>query len=382
MRVYLDNAATTKVHPKVVEKIQPYLNEAFGNPSSIHSFGRNAKVAIEDARETIADFINADASEIYFNSGGTEANNFSIFGIAQESFKDNGKKTIVTSTVEHNCVLEAFDKLENNGFTAKKIGVNPDSSIPTDFNIPLDDASLVSLIHTNNETGSINNISSIFNSIKAGETYFHTDAVQAFGKVPIDVNELGVHSLSASGHKIGALKGIGFTYVKARTPMESIITGGSQERNRRGGTENVIGIISLAEAVKVLRDSLDDNFEAVKKLRKRFVDGLNAIDSKYIIVNESENQSPYLLNITFNSHCYRNDAESMLMFLDLNGVAASNGAACTSGTLKPSHVILAMGIPEDDANGTIRFSFSPDNTPEEIDYTLEILTRMSKKFKR
>jgi cysteine desulfurase len=383
-KIYLDNAATTPLHPKVLEKMLPFLKEDFGNPSSIHSFGRKVRVAVEEARETIGEFINADPSEIYFVSGGTEANNFPLIGIAKTDFIESDRNEIITSGTEHQCVLETLLELERNGYSVKILKVNKDGTLSTDT---LTDhltkiTSLVSLMHINNEIGCINKIKEVSVLVHNNKSYLHSDAVQSFGKIPINVKELNADSLSFSAHKINGPKGIGATYVKTGTPISPIIFGGSQERNRRGGTENTAAIIGFAEAIKIAKVEMQNNFEFVSKLRKRLIEGIRQIDSTGIEINGIDNTFPYILSITFKSQFYNNDAEAILMYMDINGIAASNGAACTSGTLKPSHVILALEKPVEDANGTIRFSFGTQNTSEEIDYTLDVLQKMSKKFKK
>lgn len=383
-KVYFDNAATTKLHPKVFEKMLPFLKEDFGNPSSIHSYGRKVRVAIEEAREVIADFINADASEIYFLSSGTEANNFPLFGIAKTEFQDSKKNYIITTKAEHHCIIDACKELANLGFNINFAEVNHDTKVNENTIEKLinENTSLVSVIHINNETGAVNNISKIAEACKKHNVYFHSDVVQSFGKVKIDVKELGVNSISASAHKINGPKGTGIVYAKSGTPISPMIFGGSQERNRRAGTENAAGIIGFAEAVKITNEIMFENENAVTRIKEKFAAGLKEIDNKNIEINGGENSSPYILNITFNSNVYNNDAEAMLMFLDINGIASSNGAACTSGTLKPSHVILSSGKIKEDANGTIRFSFSYENTLDEVDYVLEVLTKMTKKFRK
>ena len=383
-KVYFDNAATTKLHPKVFEKMLPFLKEDYGNPSSIHSYGRKVRVAIEEAREVIANFINADASEIYFVSSGTEANNFSLFGIAKTEFLESKKNSIITTKAEHHCVIDACKELINLGFDINFAEVNS-ATVVNEITIEKlinKNTSLVSVIHINNETGAVNDVLKISEICKKHNVYFHSDVVQSFGKVKINVKEIGVHSISASAHKINGPKGIGMVYAKSGTPLSPMIFGGSQERNRRAGTENAAGIIGFAEAVKIANENMFENEKVVKAIKEKFTNGLKEIDSKYIGINGGENSSPYILNITFNSDFYNNDAEAMLMFLDINGVAASNGAACTSGTLKPSHVILSSGKSEADANGSIRFSFSYENTLEEVEYVLEILEKMTKKFRK
>jgi cysteine desulfurase len=384
MRVYFDNAATTQVHPRVFEKMKPFLMDEFGNPSSIHSFGRKVRVAIEEARETVADFINANPSEICFTSGGTEANNFAIFGIAKNEFLESNRNKIFTSKVEHHCVLDAFQELEKNGFDV--VWLVSDAYSKIDWPLSPDtfdkNTSLVSLMHINNETGAINPIEEIVKLLKQKNIFSHTDAVQSFGKFQLDVKKLGVDSLCGSAHKINGPKGTGFAFVKSGTPISPLLFGGSQERNRRGGTENVSGIVGFAEAIKLAGESMQSNFMHAKNLKGKFISGLESIDSEGIVINSTQNSSPFILSVTFKSDFYNNDSESLLMFLDINGVAASNGSACTSGTIKASHVILGMGYSPEDAAGTLRLSFNTSNREDEVDYALEVLYKMTKKFRK
>lgn len=382
MKVYFDNAATTKIHPKVLGKMLPYLKENFGNPSSFHSIGRDARVAIEDARELAADFIGANPSEIYFTSGGTESINFILDGIAKTNLDETGKNHLLTTTVEHKAVLEKHNALQANGFNVSVLNVKNNSSIDENLiesNLT-DKTSLVSTIYTNNETGTINNIRNISQKLSTDDLYFFSDAVQAFGKIDININQLGIHSLSASAHKIYGPKGTGMLYAKSGTPLSSLLFGGSQERNRRAGTENVAGIVGFSKAIQIADKEMNDNYSKVANIKSFFVENLLNQFGNKIEINGGENTSPYILSITFKSEFFNNDSEGMLMFLDINGISASQGSACTSGTLKPSHVILGMGKSIEDANGTIRFSFSPENTLEEVEYTLDILNKLSKKF--
>jgi len=384
MKVYFDNAATTPLHPKVFDTMKKYLTENFGNPSSTHSFGRSARVIIEETRELIASFINANPSEIYFTSGGTESNNFIISGVAQSNFFESNRKAIITSKAEHNCVSNSCKELERNGYKVEWLEVNGSTKIDiNDINKNISDyTSLISLIHVNNETGSINPIKEIGKLFNDKNLFFHTDAVQSFGKYKLDMNELNIDCLSASAHKINGPKGIGFAYVKSGTPIKSLILGGPQERNRRGGTENVAGIAGFAEALRYAQENLAGNFNHVTYLKKTLVEGIKSLSNNSIHINGGELSSPYILSITFLSDYYNNDAEAMLMFLDINGIAASNGAACTSGTWKPSQVILNSGYNEKDAQGTIRFSFGIQNTIDEVEYTLEVINKMIIKFRK
>lgn len=384
MKVYLDNAATTQLHPKVLEIMLPFLSENFGNPSSFHSFGRKSRVAIEEAREVAAEFIGANPSEIYFTSGGTESINFALNGIAKTNLDESRRRHLITSEIEHKAVLEKFHSLEHEGFKTtfllsdKYGGIDP-ISIESAIT---ERTSLVSAMMVNNETGTINNINEISNKVISNETYLFSDSVQAFGKLHVNVDELGVNALCASAHKLYGPKGIGLLYARSGTPLSPLTVGGSQERNRRAGTENVAGIIGFAEAIKIAKIDMDDNYKIVKKLKDHFVEGLISSFGETVQLNGGDMVSPYILSLTFNSEYYNNDPESMLMFLDINGVSASQGSACTSGTLKPSHVILGIGKSTKDSNGTIRFSFSPQNRVEEIDYTINVLVKLCQKIKK
>lgn len=384
MKVYLDNAATTPVHPKVFERMKTFLTSDYGNPSSIHSFGRIARVAIEDARETIAGLISANPSEIYFTSGGTEANNFSLFGITKGAYEESKRKLLVTSEVEHHSVLDSSLELEKNGFGLNFARVLKSTAVDLTSLTQLvnSDTVLVSVMYVNNETGAINPIKEIAAIAKQNGSYIHTDAVQGFGKLKIDVHELGVNALCGSAHKIYGPKGTGFAFVKSGTPVSPLLFGGSQERNRRGGTENVAAIAGFAEAAKLAQADMDENMKHISTLRAKLIKGISEIDSAGISINGGSEVSPHVLSVTFKSDYYKNDSEAMLIYLDINGIAASNGSACTSGTLKPSHVILGAGYSVEDAIGTIRFSFGKHNMSKEIDYTIEVIEKMAKKFRK
>ena len=379
MQVYFDNASTTKIDSRVLDAMLPFLKENYGNASSIHSFGSKTRVAIESSRELIADFIGAIPSEIYFTSGGTEAINFIINGIAKTNFLESGKNELITSPIEHKAVIDTHKNLELSGFITKFIEVKNTGSFNCDSlqNILSNKTSLVSLMHTNNEIGTINDIEPIFNHLNEDQFLF-CDCVQAFGKSIIDVNKLKVHALSASAHKIYGPKGIGIAYVKSGTPLSPIIFGGSQERSRRGGTENVAFIVGLAEAVKIAKTEMEENHVLVSKLNANLQKGITQIFGDKISINATENNTPYILSITFKNEYFRNDIDTFLMALDINGVAASQGSACTSGTIRPSHVILGIGKSVEDANGTIRFSFNPKNTIREVDYVLGVLEKLGK----
>ena len=377
MKVYFDNASTTQIHPKVLEAMLPYLQDNFGNASSIHSYGRKARVAIEDARELIADFIGAIPSEIYFTSGGTEAINFIINGIAKTNFAETGKNELLTTSIEHKAVLDTYSDLSQNGFNSKFIKVDNNGSFkPVSLTENISDkTSLVSIMHTNNELGLVNNIHEISDN-SSSDQYIFCDAVQAFGKISIDVNQLKVNALSGSAHKIYGPKGIGFAFVKSGTPLSPLLFGGSQERNRRGGTENIAAIVGLAEAVKIASSVMDENYKTVTSLNNYFRNSISQVFGNKIEINGGSNTSPYILSMTFKSEYFKNDGEALLMALDINGIAASQGSACTSGTIKPSHAILGIGKNAADSNGTIRFSFNPNNTTKEIDYAVSVLEKI------
>lgn len=381
--IYFDNAATTPLHPLALEKMLPYLKEYYGNASSIHSFGRKARVAVEEAREVVAAFINAHPSEIYFVSGGTEANNFPIAGISRLNRTETRKNEILTTAGEHLCVAEAVENLAKENFNTKFLKINSESILDSEElkNNLTDATSLVSVIHVNNETAAENPINELCKITHSKNAYFHSDAVQSFGKIKIDVKELNVDSISFTAHKINGPKGVGAVYFKTGTPVSPIIYGGSQERNRRGGTENVAAIVGFAQAVKIAQQKMNDSFINSDKIRNFIIKGLKHIDAEGIKINCEDSPFPYILSFTLNSKKYNNDAEAMLMYLDINGIAASNGAACSSGTLKPSHVILSMGIDKKDAGGTIRLSFGHQNTLEDAEYFLEIFNIMAKKFR-
>ena len=381
MQVYLDNAATTPIHPKVLEAMMPFFKESFGNPSSIHSYGTKVRVAIEEARETIAETINGKASEIYFLSGGTEANNFVIKGIINAAFKESSKNELLTSQIEHHAVLDTMQYLAKNKLINYPKLTNNGTLNLADLQPLLTEQTLfASFMHVNNEIGCINDLQGISALLKNNNILFHSDCVQSFCKYKIDVKNIDIDSITGSSHKINGPKGIGFAYIKTGTPMESFMLGGSQERNRRGGTENVPGIIGFAEAVKIFRQERNNYYNTVFQLKDYFINGLKQIDNKGIIINSEKNSSPYILNISFDSNYYKNDIETILVYLDINGIAASGGAACSSGTLKPSHVLLGIGTDVNNAKGTIRFSFGFQNTLNEIDYTLSVVNKLLKQI--
>jgi len=373
--VYLDYSATTPLLPEVLEAMLPFLKEKFGNPSSIHKFGQETRAAIEIARDEIAKLLNARQSEIYFTSGGTESINFALIGSARALKSEYGKDEIITSMAEHHAVMETCKFLETQGF--KIIYLRPDTNgtislKQVEKNLS-DKTGIVSLIHINNEIGSVNDIYSIAEITNKHKVIFHVDAVQSFGKVRFDLSKLKVDLLSASAHKIFGPKGAGFLYVRSETPISPIIFGGSQERNRRGGTENVAGIIGLVAAAKIAHTRIDENHSKVSQIKSYMLSQLQKFGDKVLLNSPIENCSPYILNISFNPEYFDIDENTLIMNFAIRGVAVSSGSACTSGVLEPSHVLLSLGYDEKRSSSAVRFSFSPQTTFEEIDYTIEVM---------
>lgn len=382
--VYLDYAATTPLHPEVLDAMLPYLKDKFGNPSSIHKFGQETRAAIEIARDDLAKLLNAKQSEIYFTSGGTEAINFALIGTAKALKKDYGKDEIITSLIEHHAVLETCKFLETEGFKVTylkpdKMGRINHKQIEQSIT---DKTGLVSLIHINNEIGSINDISSISEITSKNKIIFHIDAVQSFGKFKFDLAKLKVDLLSASAHKINGPKGAGFLYIRTGTPISPIIFGGAQERNRRGGTENVAGIIGLAEAAKITYSNIEENHSKVLQIKNYMIEKLHQFEDKILFNSPIEKCSPFILNISFNPKYFDIDENTLIMNFAIRGVAVSSGSACTSGVLEPSHVLLGLGYDEKRASSAVRFSFSPQTTFEEIDYTILVMKEIIELLKK
>jgi len=384
-RVYLDNSATTPVDPAVVEAMMPYFTEIFGNPSSVHWFGREAKVAIEEARYKIANFINADPSEIIFTSGGTESDNFAIFGVALSGLR-KGKNHIITTKIEHHAVLDSCLYLQKNGFEVTFLKVGSDGVVdPDDVRKAITSKTcLISVMHVNNEIGTIQPIQEIGMIAMEHGIPFHTDAVQSFGKIEVDVKDLKVDLISASAHKIYGPKGIGFLYVRNGVEIEKFHHGGSQEAGRRAGTESVPLIVGFAKAVELCAERMKQDYEHVSSLRKRMIEKINDLFAEFgdiLILNSPYDKTiPYILNFSINSGKIDIDAEALIYGLDLRGVAVSNGSACTSGSLKPSHVILALGRDEKTSLATVRFSFGRWNTIDDVDYAVEKFAEVVKNF--
>lgn len=367
--IYLDYAATTPMHPEVLEAMTPFLTENFGNPSSLYTLGRNARGAIEDARDRIAAFIGADSREIVFTSGGTEADNFAIKGVAYANEKKGNH--IITTPIEHHAVLGPCHFLQKQGFEVTYLPVDEHGMIdPADVEKAItDNTVLISVMHANNEVGTIEPIEEISRITREKGVYLHTDAVQTFGHIPLQVDKLGVDLLSASAHKLYGPKGIGALFVKRGTRMVPFMHGGSQENNRRGGTHNVAGIIGFAKAVEIAEKEMESEAKRLTELRDYLI---HSIIEKIPNVRLNGHPTKRLPNNT--SVCLVGaEGEAILLSLDMEGISSSSGSACTSGTLDPSHVLLAMGVPAEVAHSSLRLTTGKYTTKEEIDYVLEVL---------
>ena len=376
-KIYLDSAATTLPDERVVTEMMPYFTEKYGNASSIHGFGKPAKVALEDARDILAEFMSAKPKEIFFTSGRTESNNFALKGI---SFPHLGsdKNHIITSSIEHMAVLETMAYLRDRfGFDVTFIQPEIDGSIsPDKINEAITDKTfLISIMHSNNETGKINDISSISEIASGKGIYTHTDSIQSFGKIKkLNVKSLGVDTATLSAHKIYGPKGISALYIKEGTKLDKFIHGGSQERDMRGGTENIPAVVGLRKAVEILNERMDQDLLHYNNLKTHLVARLsNELDEKIIFNSDSIDALPNIVNFSLNPELTSLDGEELLIKLDLKGIAVSGGSACTSGTLKPSHVITALGRSEKTALLTVRVSFSRYNILPEIDYFVDTL---------
>ncbi|PKR85181.1 cysteine desulfurase family protein [Heyndrickxia camelliae] len=376
-RIYLDHAATSAVHPKVVEKMVGILTDSFGNPSSIHSYGREARHILDEARTTIADSIGAHFNEIIFTSGGTESDNYAIIGTA-EAKKEQGKH-IITSKIEHHAVLHACEYLEKKGFEITYLDVDQNGRINIeDVKSALrDDTILVTIMYGNNEVGSIQPIKEIGEVLKDHKAYFHTDAVQAYGVVKLNVEDLQVDMLSVSAHKINGPKGVGFLYIRNGVKIVPRSHGGEQELKRRAGTENISSIAGFAEAVKISQETMEEKQASYKKYKETFIDILTKNQVEFSLNGTIEQSLPHVLNISFPG----TDVESLLVNLDLAGIAASSGSACTAGSIEPSHVLVAMhGKNSEQLRNSIRFSFGITNTMEQIEEAAEKISEIVRRF--
>lgn len=373
--IYADNAATTKLSPVVLEKMMPYLTEVYGNPSSLYGIGQEAKKAVEDARANIAKNLGAKhPSEIYFTSGGSESDNWALKGICHR-LKTRGKNHIITSKFEHHAILHTCKALEKEGFDVTYLDVYENGIVrPEDVaNAIREDTAIVSIMYANNEIGTIQPIAEIGKICKEHKVLFHTDAVQAAGYCKINVAEQNIDLMSMTAHKIHGPKGCGLLYIRKGILIDNLIEGGAQERGKRAGTENIAGIIGLDAALQIAVDTMDERNKKLSKLRDKLIDGLLKIERSRVN-GDRVNRLPNNVNMCFEGI----EGESLLLRLEFAGISASSGSACTSGSLDPSHVLLAIGLPHEIAHGSTRMTFDDSTTEEDIDYILEAVPKIVK----
>ncbi len=376
-KVYVDNAATTYVSNEVLTEMLPIFNTTFGNPSSLHSFGRDAVAELDKARDKVAKAINAKPSEIYFTSGGTEANNWAIYGIAMAN--RNKGNHIITSSIEHHSILATCKFLETQGFRVTYLPVDEYGlvSIPDLLHNLDEDTILVSIMGANNEIGTIQNIHTIAKIAHEKNVIFHTDCVQAIGAVNIDVQAMEIDALSLSAHKLYGPKGMGALYVKSGIKIDNLIHGGNQEKGKRGGTVNVVSAVGLGKAIEIATRDLAVNCKKLRSMREYFIAELNKRLTNFRVNGHPAQHLPGLVNVSFEYI----EGESLMMLLDLAGIAVSTGSACSSGSLERSHVLTAIGLPAEISQGSIRFSFGKSTTKEEINYVLDQLEKNVKKLR-
>ena len=376
--VYFDNAATTRLDEDVLKEMMPYLTNKYGNASSIYKLGRESRKAVEDAREKIAEAINAEPEEIYFTAGGSESDNTILRGIAY-SYKEKGNH-IITSKIEHPAILETCKQLEKEGFEISYVGVDKNGIINLEEleNLIKENTILISIMFVNNEIGTIQPVEEIGKIAKRHNIIFHTDAVQAVGSVKIDVKQMDIASLSMSAHKFYGPKGIGALYVKRGIRFQKFINGGHQEKNKRAGTENVPAIVGMGKAIELAYEHLDEHTDRIKELRDYYIDEIQKRIPDVIVNGDMNKRLPGNANISFENV----DGEAMLLNLDLKGICASAGSACSSGSLEASHVLLAIGVPADVAHSSLRVSIGKYNTKEEVDYLIDNLVEIVKSCKK
>ncbi len=367
-KIYMDNGATTPLDSRVLEAMLPYLKDNFGNPSSLHAFGREVKKGLEEAREKVAAAINARPEEIVFTSGGTEADNMAVLGAAR-ALRKKGKH-IITSAIEHHAVLDACKALEKEGFSVTYLPVDKDGLVGAEqaASAVRDDTILASIMMANNEVGSLQPIKEIAALMRKKGVSFHTDAVQVIGNIPVDLKDLGVDMLTLAAHKFYGPKGVGALFIRKGTKISKLVFGGGQERKIRPGTENIPGIIGMGRAIELAVADIPGKAAHTSFLRDKLIDGLLKIpDAK--LNGHREKRLPGNVNMSFQYV----EGESLLLSLDMKGIAASSGSACTSGSLEPSHVLMAMGLDHQTAHGSLRLTLGKNNTEAEVDYVLEVL---------
>lgn len=365
-RIYLDNAATTPVLPEVADAMRPYMTECFGNPSSVHSFGQEGKRALDASRDAVARIIGADASEVYFTSGGTESDNLALIGVAKASKTRNH---IITTAIEHHAVLETCEYLQTAGFEVTVLPVDQHGLVDPAYveKAITDKTILVSVMHANNEIGTIEPLEEISKITREHRILLHTDAVQTVGAIPVNVSDLGVDLLTLTAHKFYGPKGVGALYVRKGSRVAPIIHGGSQERERRPGTENVPGIVGLAKALEISQVDIEARAKSVSELRDYLIRGLIERIEDLRLNGHPTKRLPNNVNVAVQYI----EGEGMLLSLDMIGIAASSGSACASGSLEPSHVLRAIGLPQDIAHGSIRFSLGRFTTKDDLDFVLD-----------
>ena len=367
MKVYADNAATTKISDVALDAMMPCFREFYGNPSSLHSVGQDAFHKVRDARNTVAECINADPNDVYFSSGGSESDNWAIKGTAYLMAK-KGKKHIISSKFEHHAVLHTLNALEKDGFEITLLDVYENGLVKVEDvkDAIREDTALVTIMYANNEIGTVQPIREIGAVCREKGVLFHTDAVQAVGHIPVDVKADNIDMMSFSGHKFHGPKGIGGLYCKKGIRLPNLIEGGAQERNRRAGTENVPAIVGMAAALKDACDNMEENTKKLVAMREQLIDGILKVERSRIN-GDREHRLPGNVSVCFEGV----EGESLLLYLDLMGISASSGSACTSGSLDPSHVLLSIGLPHEVAHGSLRLSLCEENTPEEMEYIIE-----------
>lgn len=376
-KVYLDNAATTALSPKVLEQMMPYLTAIYGNPSSPHSFGQEARKGVEHARDQVAKALNALPEEIIFTGCGTESDNTVLFGVAERYAKKGNH--IITTNVEHHAILHTCEALEKRGIEVTYLPVDENGMVTAEqvANAITDKTILVSIMFANNEVGTIMPIAEIGKVCRERGVLFHTDAVQAVGHVPIDVKAMNIDLLSLSAHKFHGPKGVGALYMKKGVRLPAYVMGGAQERNRRAGTENVAGIVGLGAAIELATENLVESAARMTKLRDKLIAGIAARIPEVKLNGHPTLRLPNNVNYSIKYI----EGESILLMLDMNGIAASSGSACTSGSLDPSHVLLALGLTHEVAHGSVRLTLSDETTEEDIDYVLDVLPKVAERLR-
>ena len=376
-RIYLDHAATTPTHPEVVKAMLPFFSDAFGNPSSIYSYGQEAKGALEEARTRVAEFIGARSEEIVFTSGGTEADNYALKGIAYAN--EHKGNHVITTPIEHHAVLEAGKSLEKNGIRITCLPVDKYGLVdPDDVKKAITAKTiLISVMHANNEVGTIEPVAEIGEIAREAGVYFHTDAVQTVGHIPVNVDKLKVDLLSISGHKLYGPKGVGALYVRKGTKLVPLLHGGEHEKRHRAGTENVPGIVGLGKAVQLAGQEMGKEAKRLVYLRDKLIKGLEKKIDRVRLNGHPTKRLPNNVNVSVDFV----EGESMILNLDLEGICASTGSACTSSSLEPSHVLLALGLPPEQAHGSLRFTLGRENTKEDVERVLEVLPGIVAKFR-